>query len=330
MEELETSLKSITSTGDQWWEDALGCIQKKTVNYQREHKNKKHSVELQALRLLRVSTRDSVTSAVYQFLSSLGIAATEGTKAYTPLVGVYEKAQRDRTGMETLSKIKGVIASGETSGDLRMRRNELYRLMRELQERKKLHQLVPRTGTAVHGAKTVAQELVEHWDGVSTPMGDAEEDSVTYLKALGVEQRLRKAGRLLFKHFSRDIVHEGLKILNSNSAPGLDGFSANFFKRVSEIFEPPMHESLNGFLNAGTMPQTWTSGVVTMIPKTKAMQTPHSLRPIALQTTRQKWLTNILLNQLEDVLLHCISAQQTGFLRHRSTYDTIKMTRDGG
>ena len=26
MEDLETSLKSITSTGDQWWDDALGCI----------------------------------------------------------------------------------------------------------------------------------------------------------------------------------------------------------------------------------------------------------------------------------------------------------------
>ena len=162
MEELETSLKSITSTGDQWWEDALGCIQKTAVNYQREHKNKKQSFELQALRLLRVFSRDSVTTAVYQFLSSLGIAATEATKAYTLLVGVYEKAQRDRTGMETLSKLKGVIASGETSGDLRMRRNELYRLMRELQERKKLQQLVSRAGTAVRGAKTVAQELVAH------------------------------------------------------------------------------------------------------------------------------------------------------------------------
>ena len=132
MEELETSLKSITSTGNQWWEDVLGCIQKKAVNYQREHKNKKQSVELHALRLLRVSSRDSVTPPVYQFLSSLGIAATEAAKAYTLLVGVYEKAQRDRTGMETLSKLKGVIASGETSGDLRMPRNELYRLMREL------------------------------------------------------------------------------------------------------------------------------------------------------------------------------------------------------
>ena len=33
MEDLETSLKSITSTGDQWWEDALGCIQTKAVSY---------------------------------------------------------------------------------------------------------------------------------------------------------------------------------------------------------------------------------------------------------------------------------------------------------
>ena len=199
--------------------------------------------------------------------------------------------------METLSKLKGVITSGETPGDLRTRRNELYRLMHELQERKKLQQPVSRAGTAIRGAKAVAKELVEHWDQVSTPTGATEEECVAYLKALGVEQRLRKAGRLLFKQLSLDIVHEGLKRLNSNSSPGLDGFSAKFFKRFSEIFEPQMYESLKRSLHVGTMPDTWTSGVVTMIPKTKAMQTPDSLRPIALQTTRQKWLTNILLIQ---------------------------------
>ena len=327
MEDLETSLKSITSTGDQWWEDALGCIHTKAVNYQREHKNKKQSVELQALRLLRVSTRDSVTPAVYHFLSSLAIAAAEAAPAYTLLVGVYEKAQRDRTGMEMLSKLKGVIVSGETPGDLRTRRNELYRLMRELQERKKLQQVVSRAGTAIRGAKAVAKELVEHWDRVSTPTGATEEECLAHLKALGVEQRLRKAGRLLFKQLSLDIVHEGLKRLNSNSSPGLDGFSAKFFKRFSEIFEPQMYESLKRFLDAGTMPETWTSGVVTMIPKTKAMQTPDSLRPIALQTTRHKWLTNILLIQLEDVLLHCIPSQQTGFLRHRSILQHVDGSR---
>ena len=64
-----------------------------------------------------------------------------------------------------------------------------------------------------------------------------------------------------------------------------------------------------------------------MIPKTKAMQTPDSLRPIALQTTRQKWLTNILLIQLEDVLLHCIPPQQTGFLRHKSILQHVYGSR---
>ena len=88
-----------------------------------------------------------------------------------------------------------------------------------------------------------------------------------------------------------------------------------------------MLESLKRFLNTGTMPETWTSGVVTMIPKTKAMQTPNSLRPIASQTPRQKWLTNILLIQLEDVLLHCVPAQQTGFLRHRSTLQHVYGSR---
>ena len=277
MEDLETSLKSIKSTGDQWWEDALSCIQKKAVSLQREHKNIKQSVELQALRFLRGSTRDSVAPAVYQFLSSLGIVATDAPTAYTLLVGVYEKAQRGRTGMETLSKLKGVITTGETSGDLRTQRNELYRLMRELQERKKVQQLVSRTGSAIRGAKVVAKELVDPWDKVSTPTGSTEEECVAYLKSLGVEQRLRKAGRLLFKQLSLDIVHEGLKRLNSNTSPGLDGFSAKLFKRFSDIFEPQMYDSLKRFVDVGKMPETWTSGVVTMIPKTKAMQTPHSL-----------------------------------------------------
>ena len=64
-----------------------------------------------------------------------------------------------------------------------------------------------------------------------------------------------------------------------------------------------------------------------MIPKTKAMQTPDSLPPIALQTTRQKWLTSILLIQLEDVLLHCIPSQQTGLLRHRSILQHVYGSR---
>ena len=67
---------------------------------------------------------------------------------------------------------------------------------------------------------------------MSTPSGSTEEECVAYLKSLGVEQRLRKAGRLLFKQLSLDIVHEGLKRLNSNSSPGLDGSLGKILQEV--------------------------------------------------------------------------------------------------
>ena len=120
---------------------------------------------------------------------------------------------------------------------------------------------------------------------------------------------------------------DGGREILSPGLPLVDGFSAKFFKRFSGIFEPQMYDPMKRFLEVGKMPETWTSGVVTMIPKTKAMQTPDSLRPIPLQTTRQKWLTNILLIQLEDVLLRCTPSQQTGFLRHRSILQHVYGSR---
>ena len=42
------------------------------------------------------------------------------------------------------------------------------------------------------------------------------------------------------------------------------------------------------------------------------------LRLIALQTTRQKWVTNAPVIQLEDVLAQCIPPEQTRFTKNRS------------
>ena len=269
MEELESSLHSIATEGDQWWEDALQQIRSAAVTYHREHNNKKQSVEQQALRLLRDSSKEMVSPAVYQFVKYVGIEATDPASTYTLLVGVYEKSQKDKIGMETLSKPRGVIASGETSGDSRSRRNELYRLMRELQERRKLQQLMSHSGTPVRGAVAAARTVVEHWDRVSAPTGATEEECTAYLKQPGIGSRLWNTGRPLFSQLSLDIVKEGLKLLNINGALGLDGFSAKFLKRPPGLFEEQMLTSMRRFLETGTMPESWTSGPVTMIPKKK-------------------------------------------------------------
>ena len=155
------------------------------------------------------------------------------------------------------------------------------------------------------------------------PTGATEEDCHKYLQGLGLSARLHQAGKLLFKPLSRDIVIGGLKRLNSESILGIDGFSAKFFKRFSAIFEPQMCNTMQRVIRVGCMPSSGTSAVVTMIPKTNAMQTLDMLRPIALQTTRQKWVTNILLILLKDVLQQCILQEQTGFLRNCSILNCL-------
>ena len=111
-EELEHCLREIQSTGTQWWEDALPCIKLVAMEFNKDCTVKKKSIELTSLRLLQDSTREEVSLETYAFLSSLGLEAGDSQTAYSLLVGVYEKAQRDITGMETISELKGVIPSG--------------------------------------------------------------------------------------------------------------------------------------------------------------------------------------------------------------------------
>ena len=64
-----------------------------------------------------------------------------------------------------------------------------------------------------------------------------------------------------------------------------------------------------------------------MVPKSFGEPSVGNLRPIALQANRQKWVTNVLLIQLEDVLAQCIPPEQTGFIRNRSILRHIYCAR---
>ena len=64
-----------------------------------------------------------------------------------------------------------------------------------------------------------------------------------------------------------------------------------------------------------------------MVPKSFGEPSMGNLRPIALQTTRQKWVTNVHPIQLGDVLAQCIPPEPTGFIKNRSILRHIYSTR---
>ena len=157
-------------------------------------------------------------------------------------------------------------------------------------------------GTVLAEPRKIVKALVHHWDDVSERYGRSKEECPRFLRKLGICPNIAQYGAALFKPLSLSIVEEGLRRLKTRGSPGIDGVPAEILKAFPEIMIPKMHACIKMFLNDRALPSDWPKGIVTMVPKSFGEPSVENLHPIALQTTRQKWITNVLLIQLEDVL----------------------------
>ena len=158
---------------------------------------------------------------------------------------------------------------------------------------------------------------------MENPRGNAH----NFCKSWEFVQHWHNVELLCSKPLSHDIVTEGLRRLKTGGSPGVDGIPAEILKAFPDVMVPQMFSCIKTFLTAGALPSGWMEGMITMVPKSFGEPYVVNLRPIALQTTRQKWETNVLLIQLEDVLAQCIPPEQTGFIKNRSILQHIYSAR---
>ena len=72
-----------------------------------------------------------------------------------------------------------------------------------------------------------------------------------------------------------------------------------------------------------TVPESWGTAILTPIPKSSGTPTPNKLRQLVLQNVVLKWLSTIILCQLEDLLAHLVPPEQKAFLRGRKMIDHV-------
>ena len=63
--------------------------------------------------------------------------------------------------------------------------------------------------------------------------------------------------------------------------------------------------------------------LITLIPKMLSPKGPEDFRPISLTNTCLKFLTKLLANRLQKVILQCIHKNQYGFLKNRAIQDCL-------
>ena len=125
---------------------------------------------------------------------------------------------------------------------------------------------------------------------------------------------------LPFMNFEVDAV---IKNMPCDRAPGPDGFTGLFLKRCWSILKEDFMQLVNEFYEGRCNLECINTSLITLVPKKLSLEVVGDFRPISLTSTCLKFLTKLLANRLQKVILRCIHCNQYGFLRCRSIQDCL-------
>jgi hypothetical protein len=118
-------------------------------------------------------------------------------------------------------------------------------------------------------------------------------------------------------------IEKAIKHTKTNTTPGPDGFSDQFYKtfwpKVRELVKEMLEDMVAGRLNLGRL----NYGVIILIPKIKDANTMRQYRLICLLNVIFKIITKVLTNRLMLVADKVIHSTQTAFIPGRNIYEGV-------
>ncbi|KAL6175679.1 hypothetical protein ACLB2K_052318 [Fragaria x ananassa] len=127
---------------------------------------------------------------------------------------------------------------------------------------------------------------------------------------------------------SHEEVLSAVKGMDSASAPGPDGFNGYFFVSCWDIVGDEVVAAMQYFFRFGTLPASFNSSLITLIPKVDHADSIMQFRPIALANFVFKIILKIISIRLAPIASRIISPQQHAFVPGRQISDCIMSTSE--
>uniref|UniRef100_A0A3B3CPH8 Reverse transcriptase domain-containing protein n=1 Tax=Oryzias melastigma TaxID=30732 RepID=A0A3B3CPH8_ORYME len=120
-------------------------------------------------------------------------------------------------------------------------------------------------------------------------------------------------------------IAEAIRALNPHKSPGLDGLPSEFYVTFAEKLVPLMTTMFIDSRAQGSLPDSLNQACITLLPKKdKNLIECGSYRPISLLNCDYKILAKVLARRLEKVLPNIVSPDQTGFIKDRRFFFSIR------
>nr|GEX46816.1 hypothetical protein [Tanacetum cinerariifolium] len=130
----------------------------------------------------------------------------------------------------------------------------------------------------------------------------------------------------------RDISSQEVKStmfsMANDKYPGLDGFTAAFFKDTWDIIGVDVIKAVKEFFTNGRLLKGLNHTIIALIPKVNTPARVTDYRPISCCNVLFKCISKIIANHLKDSLKKLVSPNQSAFVPGRCVSDNILLTQE--
>ncbi|XP_060190667.1 uncharacterized protein LOC132619937 [Lycium barbarum] len=200
-----------------------------------------------------------------------------------------------------------------------------HKVIKDRRRKLNIHKISDNEGNNIEGHQNIADAAIKHF-----------EELFKYEEIRGSFRILDKVSQVVTAdmntmQIARPTAHEVTDAINnieSDSAPGPDGFGAKFFQTCIDIIFSDIHNAILEFCDGTPVPRYVSHTCLFMLPKCPQPQSFSDIRPISLCNTLSKIIAKILSNRIGKILPDIISPNQSGFIQGRSITDNVLLAQE--
>ncbi|KAL9668767.1 hypothetical protein QQ045_006307 [Rhodiola kirilowii] len=191
-----------------------------------------------------------------------------------------------------------------------------------------INQLLKSDGTTCTDRSEIQNEIVSYFKHLYAADNQASVSEMTSKLQCVRPKVTRIHNDILATPYTANEVTKAVFQLHPLKAPGKDGFSAAFIQNCWHVVKDHFIANCLMFLNDGILSDKANITLTTLIPKQKQAVRISDYRPISLIGVKEKVLSKVIANRLQQVLLEIISDEQCAFVQNRLITDNIMIAQE--